>query len=147
MENTFHAGIVTLLKYPGLFDLEYGKRYKLMIDGKKAAVMLNTTKKGIKIIDNKNSINLENHKEPLNRSLLEKSEEAHIVKMEPRFEDKDLEDRDIDPLHIMISQIKDKEIFISENYYSTLLIFVEYEQFNLDIFEDTKKVRDILKGL
>nr|WP_295870391.1 hypothetical protein [uncultured Chitinophaga sp.] len=125
------AIITTLIRHQGVLPIKYEHWFQFLFKNKKAAIGLNKVTKGINVTDNENSLKNGQNCIELEHSL-NKFTKGHIFKIEPD----DTEDDNFKNLHLLWEPDNGREVFITETYFTDIFVFLEFDNFKEEIYND-----------
>jgi uncharacterized protein YutE (UPF0331/DUF86 family) len=132
------ALLVTVLKYPCYLPIDKEHWFQFVFEKSKIAISINKVEKGINIVDNGNSINKGEGNIFLSNPLSSFSQ-GHFMELKSVNKLTLEEGNDFEKLFASYDLRDKSEIFITENYYTEFVIYVEIDNFDKETFENDKK--------
>jgi hypothetical protein len=117
-----------------LLNVNYKEFYSFTLDDKPVKVYLFKRNKGIKIQDSNNGIVRLSNKTTLKSPLVE-FKEGYIYELGVR----DKEGKPVNPedfIYVLEKGEAERDLFVVETFFNTLILFVEFDTFDKSVFED-----------
>jgi uncharacterized protein (DUF4415 family) len=131
--------VVTILHIPGCLNVHYKKFYSFKLDEKYVKIYLHRRNKGLRIQDSTNKILRLANKTALNKPLTEFTG-GYIIEL--GVQDKEgIPVNKYDFLYILEHGEADRDVFVIEQFFTEMVLFVEFEKFEKSVFdnEETRK--------